>query len=303
MTEGQFLFTLDSKQFNEILSQQNWFNLQHEFETTGNSLSQSFLIWKGETGSTWLLVDFETKRTYDIERETEAEEPATVEISRASNQEEQLIEMTNPKLILSRLQQRPQGTDEGFIDFLKRMDLGKGNLEILKRSDLSGAGFSFESAYRNLSTVHKMFREILTSSNESLIDLSRDDFQSLADYLRQFYEQADQINSFEIKGENPSKNYNSLLQTIFQFCEDTKRSLRQQIAYLNSKKVGQLEVQVRTTLTDAEEKLNTETEKVQKIGEEAQQKEEKRQESFDQLYIRHYIDLILRYRISPRSEV
>ena len=210
MTEGQFLFTLDSKQFNEILSQQNWFNLQHEFETTGNSLSQSFLIWKGETGSTWLLVDFETKRTYDIERETEAEEPATVEISRASNQEEQLIEMTNPKLILSRLQQRPQGTDEGFIDFLKRMDLGKGNLEILKRSDLSGAGFSFESAYRNLSTVHKMFREILTSSNESLIDLSRDDFQSLADYLRQFYEQADQINSFEIKGENPSKNYNSL---------------------------------------------------------------------------------------------
>lgn len=76
MTERQLLFTLDYEQFNEILSHQNWFNLQQEFERAGTSLSQNFLIWRGESGSTWLLADFDTKKTYDIETETEAEAPA-----------------------------------------------------------------------------------------------------------------------------------------------------------------------------------------------------------------------------------
>ncbi len=106
MAEGQVLFTLDYERFNEILSQQNWFNLQHEFGTAGVSLSHSFLIWKGKSGNTWLLADFETKKTYDIkrviervaesiERIAESEELAKVEISGPSNQEEQPIELTD----------------------------------------------------------------------------------------------------------------------------------------------------------------------------------------------------------------
>ena len=58
---------------------------------------------------------------------------------------------------------------------------------------------------------------------------------------------------------------------------------------MSSKKVRQLEDQVKTTLTDAEEKFNTtvstEADRLQKINEEAQQKEEKRQEIFDELHI------------------
>ena len=296
MAERQLLFTLNYEQFNEILSQQNWFNLQDEFEAVGNSLSQSFLIWREETGNTWLLADFETKKTYDIEREakpaetateTEPAETARVEILGPSSQEEQLIELTDLQLILSRLQQSPQGTDKGFVDFLKKINLDETDLDKLKRSDLAGAGFSFESEHRNLLTVHTMFCEILTSSRESLIDLSRRNLQQFADYLRQFYEYAEQINNFEIKGENPSQGYNDLLQTISQFCESTKGALRQHIAYLNSKKVGQLEDQVKTTLTDAEEKLNTETEKFQRFSKEAQQQTAEIVQKLEQTHLKY----------------
>ncbi len=298
MTERQLLFTLDYEQFNEILSHQNWFNLQQEFERAGTSLSQSFLIWSGESGSTWLLADFDAKKTYDIETEAEAEAPTgttepeksiKVEISGPSSQEKQLIELTDTSPILSYLQQNPQGTDDGFIDFIKKINLDRINLEKLKRSDLAAAGFSFEAGYQNLSPIYTMFCEILTSPRESLIDLSRGNLQQIMEYLRQFYEQAEQINNFEIKGENPSQTYGSLLQTIAGFCEGTKEFLRQHIAYLNSKKVKQLEDQVEITLASVEERYNTtiseETEKLLKLGEEAQQKEEKRQENFDQIYI------------------
>ena len=285
MADRQLLFTLDYAQFNEILSHESWFNLQEEFRKRSIPFSQSFLIWEEERRKRWLLADFETNKTYDIEQKTEAEEPPMVEIWELSSQEKRLTDLNDPETILSHFQQGIQGTHEGFIDFLKKIDLEEVNLEGLKRSDLSGAGFSFEFGHQDLLNTHNMFREILTASRESLTDLSRGDLREFANYLRQFYEYAEQINSFEIKGENPSQNYNSLLQTISEFCENTKGPLRQHIAYLNSKKVRQLDDQVRTILTDAEEKFNTETEKLQNLGEEAQQKEEKRQESFDQLYI------------------
>ena len=133
MAERQLLFTPNYERFNQILSQQNWFNLQSEFEAAGHSLSQSFLIWTGETGNTWLLADFETGKTYDIEREAEPTQPATeaeparVEISESSSQEEQLIGLTDPKLIISRLQQSPQGTNEGFVEFLRKNQLIRRN--------------------------------------------------------------------------------------------------------------------------------------------------------------------------------
>ena len=293
MAEGQSLFTLDYEQFNEILSHQNWFNLQHEFERAGTSLSQSFLIWKGESGSTWLLADFDAKKTYDIDTKKAAstDSQATVEILEQSNQEEQLIELTDTSLILSYLQQNPQGTDDGFIDFVKKINLDRINLEKLKRSDLAAAGFSFEAGYQNLSPIYTMFCEILTSPRESLIDLSRGNLQQIMEYLRQFYEQAEQINNFEIKGENPSQTYGSILQAIAQFCEGTKEFLRQHIAYLNSKKVDQLENQVETTLAGVEERYNTtiseETEKLLKIGEEAQQQTTEIVKKLEQTHLKY----------------
>lgn len=300
MTERQLLFTLDYEQFNEILSHQNWFNLQQEFERAGTSLSQSFLIWRGESGSTWLLVDFDTKKAYDLETEAEAEAPAgttepeksiRVEISGPSSQEKQLIELADTSLILSYLQQGPQGTDDGFIDFIKKNNLDRINLEKLKRSDLAAAGFSFEAGYQNLSPIYTMFCEILTSPRESLTDLSRGNLQQIMEYLRQFYEQAEQINNFEIKGENPSQIYGSLLQTIAGFCEGTKEFLRQHIAYLNSKKIEQLENQVETTLASAEERYNTtiseETEKLLKIGEEAKQQTTEIVQKLEQTHLKY----------------
>ena len=291
MAEGQLLFTLDYEQFNKILSQQNWFNLQHEFGMAGVSLSHSFLIWAGESGNTWLIADFETKKTYEIERKRVpgSEEPATVEISESLSQEEQVIGLMEPEAIFSRLQQSPKGTHEGYIDFLTKLDVGTVDLEKLKRSDLSGAGFSFEFVHRDLLTTHKMLREILISPRESLLSLSRNDFQQFTNYLKDFYENIEEIGNFETRGERPGEIHSSLLQKISNFCENVKSTLSKTITYLRSKKVEQLEDRVKTTLTDAEKKFNTtistETEKLQKLGEEAQQKEEKRQESFDQLYI------------------
>ena len=291
MNEGKIQFILDYEQFNEILSQENWFKLRHEFEMKGDFLSQSFLIWQGKSSYTWLLADFETEKTYDIKGNVETEKPDRLEVLESSTQREQLIKPEDPEKIFSFLGQSPKGTDEGFINFSTKLSINLDtiDLEKLKRSDLSGAGFSFESVHSSLLIVHKMFYEILTSSNESLINFSRPDLQEVVNNVKQFYRHARQILEFEIKGENPSENYKNILTNITQFCEDMKGPLRNHIAYLNSNKVDQLANQINTTLTAAEEKVNTaissETERLQKISEEAQQNEEKRQESFDKIYI------------------
>ena len=285
MAEEKMLFSMDYERFNEILSRKSWFNLQEEFHTRPIPFSQSFLLWVEESRKKWFLVDFETNKTYNIEQKTGAEESSIVEIWELSNQEEQSTDLNVPETILSRLQQGPLGTNKGFIDLLTKIDLGKVNLEGLKRSDLFGAGLSFESAYQDLLNIHKMFEEILTSSRESLVDLSRDDLQQVVDPLNQFFAHVEHVENFDVKDENPAQRHINLLGTISQFCENAKRSLREPITYLRSKKVEQFEDQVKTVLTDAEEKFNATTERSQKIAEEAQQNEKKRQESFDQLYI------------------
>lgn len=285
MAERNMLFSLNYEQFAEILSYESWFNLQREFKMKQVSLSQSLLIWTGESGSTWLLADFGGKTTYDIERKTGAEGNVIVEIWESASQEEQPPYLKSPATILPYLQRSPQGTHKGFIDFLTKLDLNAIDLEKLKRSDLSGAGFSFESVHRDLLTTHKMLREILAASREALIDLSRNDFQQFTNYLREFYENVEKIGDFEIIEENPRQEHNSLLRSISSSCENVKDALSKTIAYVRSKKVDQLDDQVKTTLTAAKEKFNTETEKLQKLGEKTQQNEEKRQENFDQLYI------------------
>ena len=298
MTDGKKLFTLNYEQFNTIWGNRYWFNLQPEFEKARYPLSQSFLIWPGETGDTWVLADFETKKTYDIEIEAERNQPATetepakVEISGPSSQEEQLIGLSDPEAIFSLLQKSPQGTHEGFIDFVTKLDFVTiDDLEQLKRSELSAAGFSFEFVYHDLSIIHKMIHEILTAPRESLLDLSNHDFQQFTTHLKDFHGKIEKIGTFDPSGDRPEggltpkQKYDGLLSEISGFCDTVRQALGPTLACLRSEKVEQLENQVKTTLTDAQGKFNTEAEKLQQIGEESQQKEEKRQESFDQLYI------------------
>ena len=85
MAERNILFSLNYEQFAEILNYESWFNLQREFKTKQVSLSQSLLIWTGESGSTWLLADFEGKTTYDIEQKTGTEGNVIVEIWESSS--------------------------------------------------------------------------------------------------------------------------------------------------------------------------------------------------------------------------
>ena len=193
MNERKILFTLDYEQFNEAVSQQNLYNLQNEFKTQQEFLSQSLLIWKDESKPAWILADFGMEKIYDIVRVTESDEPPIVEIWELSSQTEQLSDLKDPKTILARFHKITQGTPEGHIDFLKKIDLSEVNLEESNRSDLSGAGFSFEFVHRELSTVLKMFQEILTSSRESLLDLYQSSLKNFANYLKQFFENIDEI--------------------------------------------------------------------------------------------------------------
>ena len=143
--------------------------------------------------------------------------------------------------------------------------------------------------YPDLEVVYEMLREILTSSRESLISLPSTNIQQLKDYILQFYDMTGKIWGFAIDATDTRQQHVNLLQEIHQFCENVKQSLFQAAAYLSSRTVEQLEDRINSTLTDVEGSINTtistETEKLQKITEAAQQKEEKRQESFDQLYI------------------
>ena len=73
MQERPTLFTLDQQRFRNILSQGNWFKLQHKFKTKKNPLSQSLLIWEEESRKTWLLADFGNQKTYHIQNGQDAE--------------------------------------------------------------------------------------------------------------------------------------------------------------------------------------------------------------------------------------
>ena len=167
--EREILFSLNYNRFQRILDERNWFKLQQEFK---NQLSESFLIWRDveEGGSErWLLVDLRRHSTYSINRHDEEGELITdedgiqlVHVSEFPNLEEQL---KTTSAICNRLQTdtqtryQPQGTREGFILLLMKLNVGSFYLEGLKRSNLSGSGFDFESVYSDLSVVHGMFHE------------------------------------------------------------------------------------------------------------------------------------------------
>ena len=286
MAEGQFLFTLDYEQFTENWSQEILFKLQQEFNTKTNfSLSQSLLISQ-ETTDYWLLADFENQKTYDIK----AENSTMVEVSDGVDLRKYTDILSDAGTIVPRLQ-NGIGTHRGIIDALKRLNFNTVDLENLKRSSLSPKKLSFESVYPDLEIAYEMLNEILAAPRTAFISLPFHDVQQLKDYVLQSYEMTRKIMDFRVgeRDENIREQHVNLSQEIHQFCENVKRSLFQVAAYLSSKTVERLEDRVKTTLTDAEERINTtistETEKLQKLGEGAQQIEENRQKIFDELHI------------------
>ena len=288
MAEGQILFSLDSERFQAAWgslssSYPNGFSLQQEFKIKGVPLSQSLLIWREESGHTWLLADFENKKSYDIEEIEDTDGNRRVEVSEQSTETEQPVTLTDNHAILSRLQSNPQGTDQGLIDFLKRINLEELDLEMLKRSDLSGAAFSFESVHPDLLAVHKMLRETLTSSHEWMLHFPRGIARDAVNQqLQQFYENVRQIEDFEISDDNPKQTHDNLLQEISSSCDTAKRSLRDIVGYLSSGKVSQRAAEV----DDLIAKLKTENNRAGGIINETKKKLAEKEKEVDQLILK-----------------
>ena len=270
MQERDIYFSLDYEKFNDFLNdgrrrQDNWFALQYEFKLKKVDLSRSLLIWIKESGRIALLADFKYQKTYYLERESDEDNNPVVQVSGLSENTEQFFTLDDTETILSHLKPDPQtsreprGTDEGFIDLLKKLNLDETDLDNLKRTDLSGAGFSFELVHQDLLTVHRMLREVLTSSSKWLLNLPQGTASSIGTFLWQFHDKLQAITNFEISGENPTETHISLLQEISDFCGSAKGSLSQTIAYLKSNQVEEFESQINATVTNAVENLRVET--------------------------------------------
>ena len=302
MAERQIQFNLDRVRFEEVVDQHKWFDLQYEFKIREVSLSQSLLIWEEEFRSRWLLTDLENKKTYDIRLGEDSDQQPTMMVREQASEAEQPFALTDTEVILSRLQS-VQGTDQGFIDFLKRFNLDELDLERLKRSDLSGAGFSFESVQPDLLIVHSMLREILTAPREWLLNLSRGVVQNVvSQYLHQFYENVQKIEDFEISGENPRETYTNLLQDISNFCGSVKESLGNIIAYLSSRKVEQFGEQVRRTVDTATGRLETETNRAKENNNEVEKLRNETQQELNQLKLERQNQLA-RQSVSEYKEI
>ncbi len=283
MAERQLLFTLDYEQFMKNWGESILLFLKEEFDRSKISLSRSLLFYTETENSHWLLVDFENEKAYNIRKEDDT----TVGISEGADLKKRSDFMRGSGPILKHLQ-NVIVTHAGIIDALKRLNFAEYNIEYFERSDLSNQKLSFESVYPELQDVYEMLRDILTSSRESLIGLSDNDVQQIKNYVIQFYDITIDVGNFEIAGENFRETHAALAQKIRNFRETVKQSLLQVATYLSSRKVEQLEDQVNVAVGAVEQKLkktiSSESDRLQKINEEAQQNEEKRQESFDQIH-------------------
>ena len=283
MAEEDMRFSLDIESFRETLGRENWFNLQHEFKMKKAPLSQSLLVWREESGNTWLLADFENEKIYDINEVDDAAGNRTVTAQEQSSDVAQPFTLTDTEAILSRLQSVYQGTDQGFIDLLKRVNLDEFDLEGLKRSDLSGAGFGFESVHQDLLIIHSMLREILAPSHEWVSNFPRGIARDVVRQdLQQFYENVREIEDFAISDENPKQTHDQLLQNISDFCNSAKESLRHIVAYLSSRKVGQQAAEV----DDLMVRLKAENNRAEGIINETEKRLTEKQEEADQLILK-----------------
>ncbi len=280
MAERKKLFNLDLPRFRQVWDRNDWSNLQKEFKTKNVLLSNSLLTW--QDAAIWYLADFENTKTYDIEMVGDATENPMVEIWERGDENEQLVTSNDPETILSRLQS-VKATNLGYIDLLRRLNLAEINFQELNRSDLSGAGFSFEFPHPNLLMVHGMFQDVLTSSRESLLNLSWNELDIISQNLRQFYATVEEIEDFDISDENPREAHAQLLERISQFCDSAKESLRNISAFLSSRKVNQLENNVNATVAKALDQMTAETSTSKRNNEEFEKQEAKRQQEFEKL--------------------
>lgn len=287
MAEGQLLFTLDYEQFDEMLQEVTFLKLQEEFDRKNFPLSRSLIISQVSATISWLLIDFENQKTYDIKRENDN----SVEISEGIDIGQRTDILNDSGSILPLLQEGI-GTHIGLIDALKRLNFDKLDLENLKRSDLSPKKLSFESVYPDLEIAYEMLQEILTAPRLTLIILPSEYVQYLKNYVLESYAMTRKIMDFGVGGnENIRERHGEILQEIHQFCENVRQSLLQTAAYLSSKRIEQLENQVETTLASVEERYNTtiseETEKLLKIGEETKQQTTEIVQELEQTHLKY----------------
>ena len=286
MAERNLLFTWDLQSFNENQSDaHDLLSIRIEFERKNLPLSQSLLMWEKDSEK-WTLVDFKDKKVYHFEVN--------------ENEVEVLEEIggwgamaASPANLLSF--PTVYGTHEGFADWLlmlvELVASDQSGLDNLKRTDLSARKLSFEIVHPELLVICEMLQEILTAPRESLIRLSKDNVQQIKNNLQQLMAIFSEIHSFGLQNSSESQNLNEehkrILRNIVRFSHNVKRELGPTISYLNSKKVEQLETRVNDTIDDAVNKtakrFNTETNRLQKHSDQAEQNEAKRQEDFNQL--------------------
>lgn len=264
MQEKEVLLSLDMERFTQILSNNDWSLLRNLFKSE-ISLSQSFLIQREDSGTEWLLVDFENERTYSIDSREDlgnivptTDQTRQVHVSEVSDlNEEQKDFQSICNTLLSSIQsiRNYSKTHAGSIDLLIKLDLNNFDLDSLKRSDLSTINFDFESEHRDLVVIHRMFCEILNSDRGNLLSLSSQSVDEVWSILSQFYEQAQSIKDFNVSGDNLEDRYASLSRSISSFCNNAKSTLILIISYLKSMQVEIFNTQFETLRDDAENKL------------------------------------------------
>ena len=281
MAERNMLFTWDLQLFNENLNPFNdLLSLRIEFERKNFSLSRSLLIW--EQFENRSLVDFENERVYHIEINNNE-----VEISEEIGAWQSIETGFIQSLSIDKL----YGTHEGFIDWLltlvkfRIVNVDLSDLGALKRTDLAGRKFSFETVHPDLLTAYKMLQEILTAPREWLISLSQDNVQQIRNCVQQWPNNCRKIHNFD--PQNSREAYKTVLQEIVSFCNEVRQQLGPVVGYLKSTKAEQLEDQVKAnvdnTVADAAKTLNTEVDRLQKQGDQAQEILSKSQEEFNNL--------------------
>ena len=316
MAERNMLFTLQRGLFNEIWPQSDDFlELRHELnQRQGFSLSRSLLTW--ETSGNWHLVDFGKENVYYIEINNDEVE-VSEEIGVWGSEEIEDWGAIRSLLIESVSLHTVYGSDEGFIDWLltlvklRVVTFDQSGLDNFKRTDLSRRKLSFEIVHPDLLAAYGILQEILIAPRESLVGLSKNNIYQIRDSLRQLLNLFQEINNFNPQhfsreDREDREKHKELRQKIALFYDEVKQELRPIVASLQSKKVEQLETQVEATIastvTEAVEKLNTETDRLQKQGDQAKQNEAKRQEEFDQFKVQLQ-DSLAKESVSEYGEI
>ena len=146
---------------------------------------------------------------------------------------------------------------------MMEIDLDEIDLETLKRPNLSGSRLDFESVHQGLAVVHGFFREVLTLSSVDPINLSDATVQTIRDYLPQFYEVVEEIEDFNVSGENPTEKHEEISKKISEYCREARSTLEPIIAYLRSTQIEKSQTQFNDFFHEAVkkwEKLDNESE-------------------------------------------